>query len=76
MEWGTSRADQEGLPCLVESVPSAVPLYEKAGFEHVDKFTLDFPGEDEQGQPTGKTRQILLYVMVREPRPSSGSVET
>lgn len=66
VRWGLDQAKGAGMPALVESVPSAVPVYEKAGFKHVNEFTLDFPEEAEDGHQTGKTATIVLKVMIVE----------
>ncbi|KAF2733242.1 acyl-CoA N-acyltransferase [Polyplosphaeria fusca] len=39
MDWGIAKADKLGLESCVQSVPFAVPLYEKYGYANLD--TLD-----------------------------------
>lgn len=49
VRWGTERADGEGLPCYVDSTPVAKGVYERYGFEEVDRLVIkgaDHGGED------------------------------
>ena len=41
IEWGTRKADDLGLESCVESVPFALPIYEKCGFGNVDGLVPD-----------------------------------
>lgn len=54
IEWGTSRADKEGLETFVVSAPGARPVYLKHGFE------LAIEGED--------LGNFVPWYMVRKPR--------
>ncbi|OTB06975.1 hypothetical protein M426DRAFT_318340 [Hypoxylon sp. CI-4A] len=42
LDWGIQEADKLGLECCVESVPFAVPFYEKFGFGNADGLKPDF----------------------------------
>lgn len=53
IEWGTSRADKEGLETFVVSAPGARPVYLKHGFE------LAIEGED--------LGNFVPWYMVRKP---------
>ena len=41
LEWGTRLADEKGLPGYVEGTPSGIGIYQKYGFEVVDKLRLE-----------------------------------
>ena len=40
VDWGTSRAEKEGLPGYVESSPHGSFLYPKYGFKEVNRFSM------------------------------------
>ena len=41
LEWGTTKADESGLPIYLESSHAGVGLYKRHGFEEIDSFELD-----------------------------------
>lgn len=41
LNWGLQRADKLGLETCKESVPFAVPIYEKYGFSNVEGLNPD-----------------------------------
>ncbi|KAI0896465.1 hypothetical protein F4806DRAFT_464652 [Annulohypoxylon nitens] len=41
VDWGVQKADELGLETCVESVPFAVPIYEKYGFGNLDELKPD-----------------------------------
>ncbi|OJJ46866.1 hypothetical protein ASPZODRAFT_141649 [Penicilliopsis zonata CBS 506.65] len=55
----TRRADEEGMPCYLESskLEPNVAIYRKMGFELVDEITCEEGGE-----------QCTLYAMIRQPQ--------
>lgn len=42
LEWGIHKADERGMEMCVESVPFAVPIYNRFGFANVDMLIPDF----------------------------------
>jgi len=41
IQWGTKLADEKGLPGYVEGTPSGTRIYQKYGFEIVDRLKLE-----------------------------------
>jgi GNAT superfamily N-acetyltransferase len=53
VDWGVKKADRFGLESCVESVPFAVPVYEKLGFVNADSLLPDVGTEN----PSEKWKQ-------------------
>ncbi|KAK7426603.1 hypothetical protein QQZ08_006933 [Neonectria magnoliae] len=60
LERGLGEADRLGFPAFLESSEQARPLYEKWGFNEVDRLTVDFP-------PWGGPARIEVPLMLRLP---------
>ena len=41
LQWGTEIADEKGLPGYVEGTPLGISVYQKYGFEIVDRLKLE-----------------------------------
>jgi len=63
MEWGTSQADLEGTDAFLMSTPHGKRLYEKSGFEVLEKVEFDFT-------PYGLAETNYAWAMLRKPRTS------
>ena len=59
--WGLEQADKEGLPCYVESSPSALPLCVRRGFKHVGEMRIEL------GRYKDGYRDYRHVVMIRPP---------
>lgn len=44
LHWGLKRADQEGVETYLAASPDGKPVYERNGFELVDKSFSPYPG--------------------------------
>ncbi|KAK7414596.1 hypothetical protein QQX98_006533 [Neonectria punicea] len=64
LEWGLGEADRLGFPAFLESSEQARPLYEKWGFNEVDRLTVDF-------SPWGGPSKIEVPLMLRLPQGQS-----
>ncbi|KAI2781865.1 hypothetical protein F4815DRAFT_61460 [Daldinia loculata] len=59
-------ADQELIPAYLEALPLAVPLYQRLGFQPVDRLEYDLA-------KAGRRGKAVLTIMVREPQSESES---
>ena len=50
INWGIQKSDELGLEACIESVPFAVPFYEKCGFGTLDELKPDLEVENPSGQ--------------------------
>ena len=66
IEWGLQEAEKQGIPVLIESVPHAVPVYERSGLTNEGKWTIDYEVKDDEGALTGESKTLTLYMMVKE----------
>ncbi len=41
IHWGCDIAQKHGVPSFLEATPAGLPVYQKAGFEEVDRFEFD-----------------------------------
>ncbi|KAI1658651.1 hypothetical protein F4813DRAFT_355838 [Daldinia decipiens] len=63
VEWGTKKADQQGLQAVVEGTPIARRLYEKSGLRaKIEEMRFDV------GDEFASRRKPKLIFMTREPR--------
>ncbi|KAI0536261.1 hypothetical protein GGR58DRAFT_475765 [Xylaria digitata] len=46
MNWGKQKADELGIESCIESVPFAVPIYERLGYGNVDSLRPDVAAEN------------------------------
>lgn len=60
IEWGTKRADERGLKCVLMSSPSGLGVYLKHGFKVVKEVEMDL-------RPYGVESKETRRWMVREP---------
>ncbi|EGO52098.1 hypothetical protein NEUTE1DRAFT_90027 [Neurospora tetrasperma FGSC 2508] len=64
LHWGTTLADELGLPLFLESSPTAYNLYKQFGFEDIDVFDLPifdlFGASKRQGQDWGEHTALEL----------------
>lgn len=60
IEWGTKRADERGLKCVLMSSPSGLGVYLKHGFKVVKEVEMDL-------RPYGVESTETRRWMVREP---------
>lgn len=67
IDWGLAQADKENLPTMLESVPDAIPVYLRKGFEVVEDFVMPYDEKNEKGEVTGTQGKVVLTVMVRQP---------
>ncbi|KAI0400015.1 hypothetical protein F4802DRAFT_620397 [Xylaria palmicola] len=65
MSWGKQKADELGIESCVESVPSAVPAYERLGYGNVDGLRPDVaiqnPSEKYQEYAKQELRVFLMW---------------
>ncbi|KAI0197603.1 hypothetical protein F4808DRAFT_294423 [Astrocystis sublimbata] len=65
MNWGKQKADELGIDSCVESVPTAVPAYEKMGYGNVDSLRPDVaiqdPSEKYQEYAKEELRVFLMW---------------
>ncbi|KAK7537969.1 acyl-CoA N-acyltransferase [Phyllosticta citricarpa] len=61
LRWGFERADAARLPVYIEATPAGLPVYQKAGFEALERHTFDLTKYGLEGTETHT-------VMVRRPR--------
>ncbi|KAI1807605.1 hypothetical protein F4811DRAFT_445604 [Daldinia bambusicola] len=54
-------ADEERIPAYLEALPLAVPLYQRLGFQPVDRLEYDLA-------KAGRDGKAVLTIMVREPQ--------
>lgn len=62
-------ADKERIPAYLEALPLAVPLYQRLGFQPVDRLEYDLA-------KAGRRGKAVLTIMVREPQSESESEST
>jgi ribosomal protein S18 acetylase RimI-like enzyme len=69
VQWGTDRADAEGLLCWIHASPASYRLYERAGFREVGRsdYDLDEWAPGGKGGNRGWGRYTFRY-MVRQPK--------
>ncbi|KAK9772695.1 putative N-acetyltransferase domain-containing protein [Seiridium cardinale] len=68
VQWGTARADAEGLACWAHASPSGHGVYLSAGFEELDASDYDldrYLPEDEQGGPKWGTYTFRYMIRSR-----------
>lgn len=45
LRWGLERADEEGTETYLEASPDGKPIYQRFGFEEVDRLVVDLKEE-------------------------------
>lgn len=59
LNWGTEIAQKHGVPAFLEASPAGLPVYQKAGFQEVDRFVFDL--EKYGGEGKRAYVQMLKY---------------
>ncbi|KAI0015811.1 acyl-CoA N-acyltransferase [Xylariomycetidae sp. FL0641] len=67
VEWGIHKADELGFECCVESVPFAVPIYERMGFRRGDRLVPDMSVPDPSPEWKEWQSEDLSVAMVWRP---------
>jgi hypothetical protein len=65
LQWGIKISEELGLPIYLETTTSGQGLYEREGFEHVDKV-IHTPAV------TGRSEDIVVPIMVKMPSQAKG----
>ncbi|KAI2785978.1 hypothetical protein POX_h09743 [Penicillium oxalicum] len=59
LHWGLKRADQEGVETYLAASPDGKPVYERNGFELVDKSFSPYPGTGATGYIGGDALAVI-----------------
>lgn len=59
IQWGCDIAQKQGVPCFLEASPAGLPVYQKSGFEEVDRFVFDL--EKHGGEGSRVNVQMIKY---------------
>ena len=73
LRWGTKKADEDGVFCWVHSSEGGQFIYQKEGFEEIERLEVDldeFAEVKREGVEDGKWGKYVFRYMVRQPRRS------
>ncbi len=59
IQWGCDIAQKHGVPSFLEASPAGLSVYQKSGFEEVDRFVFDL--EKYGGEGSRVNVQMIKY---------------
>lgn len=59
IQWGCDIAQKHGVPAFLEASPAGLPVYQKSGFEEVDRFVFNL--EKYGGEGSRVNVQMIKY---------------